>query len=78
MYLVTETIPGAGEKWYIQPVIDRMDWLTVNATMPFKSWWGGTNDSSHESLASDEHNISFESEVDATAYVLKWGKKSWK
>jgi hypothetical protein len=77
MYLVTETIPGAGESRHIPPVVERMEWLTVNATASFKCWWGGPGDTSHAALVSDEHNISFESEIDATAYTLKWGKKSW-
>jgi hypothetical protein len=69
MFLVKETIPGAGENWTIPPVLERMKWLTENTTGSFKAWWGSN---SRDTLTSDEHNISFELEEDATAYVLKW------
>lgn len=70
MFLVKEVIPGSGKNWTMPAVADRMKWLNENTSSSFKCWWG---QGAHNTLTSDEHNISFEVEQDATAYVLKWG-----
>lgn len=62
---IKETIPGSGDKWTIQPVMDRWTWLGEHLLEgEYKCWWGG--------LKSDDFYIQFNDDQHALAYKLKW------
>lgn len=67
MILIREKIPGAGDNWHNQAVIDRMEWMLKNLNHPdYTIWWADRE--------SDIMYIRFENHEDATLYSLYWAK----
>lgn len=69
-YRVEITIPGAGEKWNIEPVLEVTRWKMENTVGKYKSWWKGTFHK--DRMNSDTMVIEFEDEQDAVAFRLKY------
>jgi len=63
--IIKETIVGCGDKWNIQEILDRQEWLMKNLKeYSYDVWYGG--------LDSDDRYTRFENEEDAVAYRLIW------